>query len=437
MHNDATWFGQPRGLTILFLTEMWEKFSFFGMRALQIYYMTKELHYTQAFSSLVFGAYAAGVYLTPIFGGLIADRWLGRRKAVIIGGALMALGHFMMAFEALFFPAMVVIALGNGLFLPNLPSQVPSLYRKGDPRAIGAFNVYYVGINLGAFLAPLICGTLGEVYGWHYGFGAAGIGMCLGLAIYTLGGKYLPAEASRSAAQTQPQAARADDGRGNIPPLAVMLFRVAYEQTGNTFAVWADAAVERQAFGLTIPVTWFQSLNPMFVFLISPLLVRLWTARAARGYATPALQRMSMGAIGVGVAYAMLAALIVVGGAGGHAINWLWMVAFFAIFTLAELYILPVGLGLFASLAPQRYAATTIAAWFFCSFTGNLLSGVIGAVWERFTPQGFFLMMAAICAVSGVLLGAIHRLHRGATPLPEVAPELAPEVAPLRADGST
>ena len=418
MRKTDTWFGQPKGLTILFLTEMWEKFSFFGMRALQIYYMTKELHYTQAFSSIVFGAYAAGVYLTPIFGGLIADRWLGRRKAVIIGGALMALGHFMMAFEALFFPAMVVIALGNGLFLPNLPSQVPLLYPKGDPRAGSAFNVYYVGVNLGAFLAPLICGTLGEVYGWHYGFGAAGIGMCLGLAIYTLGGKHLPAETSRVAGRTEAvQSAEAGDGQGTIPllvavALAVMLFRTAYEQTGNTFAIWADTAVERQAFGLTIPVTWFQSLNPMFVFLISPLLVRVWNARAAKGHVTPALQRMSMGAIGVGASYAMLAVLILVSGAGGYTISWLWLVAFFGIFTLAELYILPVGLGLFASLAPKRFAATTIAAWFFCSFTGNLLSGVIGAAWEQVTPQAFFLMMAGICGVSGLALLAIHRIHQ-------------------------
>ena len=433
MRNSDTWFGQPKGLTILFLTEMWEKFSFFGMRALQIYYMTKELHYTQAFSSLVFGAYAAGVYLTPIFGGLIADKWLGRRKAVIIGGVLMAFGHFMMAFEALFFPAMVVIALGNGLFLPNLPSQVTSLYPKGDPRASSAFNVYYVGINLGAFLAPLICGTLGEVYGWHYGFGAAGVGMCLGLLVYVWGGKYLPAEASRAAERTEVVQDGDEQRRGTIPlliavALAVMLFRVAYEQTGNTFAVWADTAVERQTFGLMIPVTWFQSLNPMFVFLISPLLVRMWNARAAKGYNTPALQRMSMGAIGVGASYAMLAGLILVCGAGGYAINWLWMVLFFAIFTLAELYILPVGLGLFASLAPKRFAATTIAAWFFCSFTGNLLSGVVGAVWEQVTPQGFFFMMAGICVVSGLALLAIHRMHQARFPVPTVAPMRADEV---------
>lgn len=415
MRNKSSWFGQPKGLTILFLTEMWEKFSFVGMRALQIYYMTKELHYSQAQSSLIFGTYAAGVYLTPIFGGLIADRWLGRRKAVIIGGMLMAIGHFMMAFEALFFPAMAVIAIGNGLFLPNLPSQVNLLYAKDDPRIGSAFNIYYVGINLGAFLAPLICGTLGELLGWHYGFGAAGVGMCLGLAIYTWGGRYLPAEASRPVGR--PQGVQSDDGRGNIALLAgvaiaVMLFRIAYEQTGNTFAIWADAAVERHAFGLTIPVTWFQSLNPMFVFLISPLLVRMWNSRAARGRATPALERMTMGAIGVGAAYAALAGLIVLSAAGGFAISWLWLVLFFAAFTLAELYILPVGLGLFASLAPKRFAATTIAAWFFCSFTGNLLSGVIGAVWERVTPQGFFLMMSAFCTVSGLLLLAMHRIYR-------------------------
>jgi POT family proton-dependent oligopeptide transporter len=425
MRSTDTWFGQPKGLTILFLTEMWEKFSFFGMRALQIYYMTKALHYSQALSSLIFGAYAAGVYLTPIFGGLIADRWLGRRKAVLIGGALMALGHFMMAFEPLFFWAMTVIALGNGLFLPNLPSQVNLLYAKDDPRIGSAFNVYYVGINLGGFLAPLICGTLGELYGWHWGFGAAGIGMCLGLAVYTWGGRYLPPEPPRVAAQAR--SATADDGSGNIGllagvALAVMLFRIAYEQTGNTFALWADTAVAHDAFGLVIPVTWFQSLNPMFVFLISPVLVRMWNTRAARGRALAPLMRMTIGAFGVGASYALLAVLIVLSAAAGHTIGWLWMVVFFAVFTLAELYILPVGLGLFAMLAPKRFAATTIAAWFFCAFTGNLLSGVAGAVWERVTPQAFFLMMAGVCALSGVMLLAIHRAHAARASLPAIAP---------------
>jgi POT family proton-dependent oligopeptide transporter len=413
MKDNLTWFGQPRGLTILFLTEMWEKFSFYGMRALQIYYMTKELHYTQANASFIFGAYAAGVYLTPIFGGMIADRWLGRRKAVIIGGLLMAVGHFMMSMESLFFPAMVVIALGNGLFLPNLPSQVPLLYPKGDPRGVAAFNVYYMGVNLGGFLAPLVCGTLGEVYGWHYGFGAAGIGMCLGLLVYILGGKYLPPDEREE--KVAVKAEERSSTRSNVLLLlsvafAVMLFRSAYEQTGNTLAIWADSSVDRAVFGNLIPVTWFQSLNPMFVFMISPLLMAMWSRRAARGLSTPALRQMSMGAFGVGLSYCLLAAVIVASPQGGT--SWIWLVVFFALFTLAELYILPVGLGLFATLAPRHFGATTIAAWFLTSFAGNLLSGVIGAGWELVSPPVFFAGMAGICFVACGLLLAVDRIHR-------------------------
>ena len=187
--TEKTWFGQPRGLTILFLTNMWEQFSYFGMRALLIYYMTKELLINQQTSSFIYGSYTAFAYFTPIIGGAIADRWLGKRKAVIIGASIMATGHFMMAFEPMLYIALATIALGNGLFLPTLPSQINDLYGPGDPRRPWAYNVYYVGINLGGFLAPLVCGTLGEVYGWHWIFGAAGVGMFIGLVIYLVGGK--------------------------------------------------------------------------------------------------------------------------------------------------------------------------------------------------------------------------------------------------------
>src|SRR5882762_3753214 len=190
-----TWFGQPRGLTILFLTEMWEIFSYYGMRALLVYYMTKHLMIGQERASFIYGTYTAMAYFTPILGGVIADRWLGKRRAVIIGGSVMAAGHFMMTFEPMFYFALATIALGNGLFLPSLPSQIDGLYRPDDPRRGWAYNVYYVGINVGGFLAPLICGTLGELYGWHWGFAAAGIGMLAGLIIYVLGGKYLPDKA--------------------------------------------------------------------------------------------------------------------------------------------------------------------------------------------------------------------------------------------------
>jgi proton-dependent oligopeptide transporter, POT family len=409
-----TWFGQPPGLTILFLTEMWEKFSFFGMRALQVYYMVKQLHYDQASASLVYGTYAAGVYLTPIVGGAISDRWLGRRRAVIIGGLLMACGHFMMAFEPLFYLAMVTIACGNGLFLPNLPSQVRPLYAADDPRLPGAYNLYYMGINLGAFLAPLICGTLGEVYGWHVGFGAAGIGMCLGLAIYVFGSRHLVAE---------DDAARADDAAAVAAApaasrhqlmfllgagLAVIVFRTAYEQTGNTLALWADSAVDRRAFGGMVPVTWFQSLNPLFVFVMTPLLVAFWNRR--RG--TASLQKMAFGALAVAASYVLLALVSGSAEANGAPVHWLWLVAFFAVLTFGELYILPVGLGMFAQLALPGLGATTIAAWFLAAFAGNLLSGVVGTWWSHLSPAAFFLAMAGIAAASGLLLWLLAATER-------------------------
>jgi len=407
-----TWLGQPPGLAILFLTEMWEKFSFFGMRALQVYYMVKALHFDQATASLVYGGYAAGVYLTPIAGGVIADRWLGRRRAVIVGGLLMALGHFMMASEPLFFPAMAVIACGNGLFLPNLPSQVRPLYAADDARLAGAYNLYYMGINLGAFFAPLVCGTLGELYGWHWGFGAAGVGMCVGLAIYVLGSRHLAPDTAVAREPAAPAASRHQllflVGAG----LCVILFRTAYEQTGNTLALWADVAVDRHAFGWQVPVTWLQSLNPLFVFVMTPLLVAFWNRRGASASPAAPLARMSFGALAVAASFVLLA--LVAGQSDGHGapVHWLWLVAFFALLTFGELYILPVGLGMFAQLALPGFGATTIAAWFLAAFAGNLLSGVVGTWWSHMSPAGFFLAMAAIAAVSGVLLQLLATTER-------------------------
>jgi len=265
----SNWFGHPRGLTVLFLTEMWEMFSFFGMRAILVYYMIKHLDMSQEYASLVYGAYAAFVYFTPVFGGMLADRWLGKRNAVMIGGAAMALGHFMMSSDALFYPALTTIALGNGLFLPSLASQIEGLYRDGDTRSKSAYNIYYVGINLGGFLAPLVCGTLGEVYGWHWGFAAAGFGMLLSLAIYLAGRRYLPPEPARGAAMSAarpPMDRAARDRFALLIGIAaiVVVFRGAYEQNGNTIALWADTGIDRQlASGWVIPMTWFQSINSL------------------------------------------------------------------------------------------------------------------------------------------------------------------------------
>ena len=405
--TQPTWFGHPRGLVFLFLTETWEKFSYYGMRALQVYYMTKQLGFEQGKASLIYGSYAAAVYLTPIAGAVIADRWLGRRRAVLIGGATMALGHFLMTWESAFFVAMAVIAIGNGLFLPSLPSQVGLLYKADDPRRESAFSVYYLGVNLGAFLAPLICGTLGEVYGWHYGFGAAGVGMCLGLAIYCAGTRHLPPD-NRPALDLPADAAAAGGWGGRVGllvcvALAVVLFRSAYEQSGNTLAIWLDAAVDRHAGGFVIPATWFQSLNPMMVFLLTPLVIARWSRQARRDEGpAPDLRRMSLGALGSSLSFAALAGVIAAGG-----VHWAWVVLFFVAFTLAELYILPVGLALFARSAPPGYGATAVAAWFLAAFAGNLLSGVVGTGWTHLSPAGFFLAVAGIGVVSSALLGGL------------------------------
>ena len=405
--GEKAWFGQPRGLTILFLTNMWEQFSYYGMRSLLVYYMTRQLLIDQQSSSLIYGAYTSLAYFTPIVGGVVADRWLGKRRAVTIGAAVMAAGHFMMAFEPAFYFALATIALGNGLFLPTLPSQINDLYAAADPRRAWAYNVYYVGVNIGGFLAPLICGTLGELYGWHWGFGAAGVGMLAGLSIYLAGGKHLPPETRFAEAAPRPAAARG----GRIfwllvgVGLAVTVFRGAYEQVGNTVALWAGSGVDRSLGAFAVPMTWFQSLNPLLVMLMTPALLARWRRRAAAGREHSPLQKMAIGALIVGCAYLLLAGAAALAGSGQA--SWLWLAAFFLIFTLGELYILPNGLGLFARLAPPRLGATTVAAWYLAIFTGSLSAGLVGTLWSRLGPAPFFVLLAGIAAAAAAILSRL------------------------------
>lgn len=413
--RDSNWFGHPRGLSVLFLTEMWEMFSFFGMRTLLVYYMTKHLHLDQEYASLVYGAYAAFVYFTPVFGGMLADRWLGKRNAVVIGGATMALGHFMMASEPLFYPALITIALGNGLFLPSLASQIEGLYRDGDARSKSAYNIYYVGINLGGFLAPLICGTLGEAYGWHWGFAAAGFGMLLSLVIYLAGRRYLPPEPARGAemrAARPPMDRAARDRFALLIGIAaiVVVFRGAYEQNGNTIALWADTGIDRQlASGWVIPMTWFQSINSLVVFAFTPFLVARWARLARRGVETPLLGKMAFGAVIVGVSYVALGIVAAWSEAHGTRASWLWLFGWFVLFTIGELYILPVGLALFGRLAPEGFRATSIATWFFAGFFGNLLAGALGTLWSQFSHGWFFVLIGVVAGISAMLLYLLGR----------------------------
>src|SRR4051794_9375320 len=266
---------------------MWAEFSFFGLQALLVYYMTQHLGFSQAKSSLIYGAYGAAAFFSPFFGGIVADRWLGRTRSVVIGGLLMMCGHFAMAFEPLLFAALALVALGNGLFMPPLAVQVGGLYADDDPRQAQAFSAYYMGINLGGLLAPLVCGTLGELYGWHWGFTAAGVGMGIGLVIYCSFLKLLPPEPDRSAIAAEESAKAAPVIRQHVAVLILMitmvvLFRVGYEQSGNVIALWVADFTDRSLLGRTIPATWFQSINPLLIIVGTPLLIRWWRRRKAK-----------------------------------------------------------------------------------------------------------------------------------------------------------
>jgi POT family proton-dependent oligopeptide transporter len=410
----SNWFGQPRGLTILFLTNMWETFSYYGMRALLVYYMTKQLLIPQEHSSLIYGTYTSFAYFTPIVGGAIADHYLGKKWAVIIGATTMAAGHFMMAFEPLFYFALATIAVGNGLFLPSLPSQINDLYGPDDPRRGWAYNVYYVGVNVGGFLAPLVCGTLGETYGWHWGFGAAGIGMLTGLVIYLAGQRYLPSPRTPAAILPAEAIERHGGSRRDTfmlllaVGLAVTVFRGAYEQVGNTVALWIEG-VNRHVGSREIPMTWFQSLNPLLVIVLTPVLLARWRREAKAGREHSPLQKMAIGALIVAGSYAVLAAAALL---SPTAASWVWVAAYFFVLTLGELYILPTGLGLFARLAPPKLGATTVAAWYLAIFTGSMTAGVIGSWYSRLTPPFFFLVLTGVASLAAVMLLLLDRRAR-------------------------
>ena len=313
--------------------------------------------------------------------------------------------------------ALATIAIGNGLFLPSLPSQIRDLYPRGDPRAGRAYNVYYVGVNIGGFLAMLVCGALGETLGWHWGFGAAGVGMVTGLLIYLWGQRYLPSQAlPRSELTVAPRENMARDtllllfGLG----VAVAVFRSAYEQVGNTVALWADIGVDKMAGQFSIPMTWFISLNPMCVMLITPLLLAWWRKREAAGFDPVPTRRMATGALIVGGSYLFLAALS--WNAGNVAVHWQWFALFWVVLTFGELFILPTGLGLFARLAPQRLGATTVASWFLATFAGNLAAGVVGTLWTRMSHPAFFVLLAVICLISAIGLRLMDSRARQVMP---------------------
>ncbi len=463
-------FGHPRGLTFLFTTEMWERFSYYGMRAILVFYLTNYLllHPTvdhvigyesikrfleiifnggrslgvQPLSSLIYGNYTAFVYLTPFFGGIIADRWLGQRYSVIVGGLIMTIGEFTLMLPQFLFVGLFLLIVGNGFFKPNISTQVGNLYQSGDSRIDRAFSIFYVGINVGAFFSPLVCGSLGEDprFGYHWGFFAAGVGMAIGQLIYIFALRTLPADrmARVKSHREEKKPLTANDWKAVTALILLCIpttfFWATYEQQGNTINLWAQSFTDRRLIpGIIdwqIDATWFQAFNPFMIFAFTPLVVMFWGWQARRGKEPSTVNKMALGDLFLAISYVVMAIAAYLTGPSGQA-SWLWLLAFFAIITVGELYLSPIGLALVARVAPPQILSAMMGLWFITSFTGNQLQGYIGSFFSQMDKVHFFLLCAAIGAAAGLVTWLFDRPLRH---ILEVQPVKVQELAEPQAD---
>lgn len=421
-------FGHPPGLWYLAFTEAWERFSYYGMQALLALYMVKYLldparishvigfEHVRAFfggidgqplASAITGGYFALVYLTPIAGGFIADRWLGKRRTVLIGALTMAAGHFMMASEPLFLFALLALVIGVGLFKGNIASQVGALYKPEDLRRADAFQIFYLGINGGVIAAPLIVGTLGEKVGWHWGFGAAGVGMLIGLVIYLAGQKYLPRETARPETAAAPSAKLSGDEWSRliaalvlIPVMALAI--IPNNQIFNAYLVWGDANFDLRFGGTTLPTTWLVTLDAIVSVSFLAIVALFYRWYGKRWREPDELGKMIIGSafsLGGMLCLFMAAATQPVGGK----IGLFWPVAFHVINSIGFAHLLPVSLALFARLAPASINATVIGLYYLAFFAGNSMVGWIGGWLEKMPVTQFWLIHAGCAGVAGAV----------------------------------
>lgn len=434
----GTFLGHPKGLFVLFFAEMWERFSYYGMRALLIFYLTKHWLFSDEKSGVIYGAYTALVYITPVIGGYLADRWLGQRKAVTYGAVLLTFGHFLMGFEGtggqdaaslnIFWLALAFIIVGSGFLKANISVIVGQLYPRTDVRRDGAYTIFYMGINLGAFLGSLICGYLGEVYGWSYGFGAAGFGMLLGLIVFTIFKPLLlgrgespdPVKLTSAVAgikfewllylvglvavgivwwlvQNQAVVGTLLGGAGAVLVLYVLftavvklpsedrdrifaamfliigsiLFWALFEQAGSSLNLYTDRYVDRAG----VPASVFQSVNAMYIVLLAPLFAFAWTWLGRRGLEPSAPAKFGLAMVQLGFGFLVL----VWGAATGDMTPVLFIFLIYFFHTTGELCLSPVGLSAMNRLAPAHMASLIMGTWFFASATGNFAAGLIAA----------------------------------------------------------
>jgi proton-dependent oligopeptide transporter, POT family len=412
---DPGWFGHPRGLSTLFFTEMWERFSYYGMRGFLILYMVKALGFSDQHAGAVYGNYVGSVWLAAIFGGIIADRWLGHYRSVLIGGAIIALGHFTLALHALpfFYTGLSLIVVGTGLLKPNVSTLVGSLYEQSDERRDSGFSIFYMGINLGALLGPIIAGKLAEGVDWHIGFACAGVGMTLGLIQYIIGKSRLQPGIDRLAARPRPattvtasnDAFTVEDWKRIAAVVVFFLFASlfwgAYEQAGSTLNLFADRYVHLELLGIKLYASWFVSIQAAFVILLSPFFAWLWIKLGSRQPSTPTKYALAL--LFVGLAFVLLLPAGAIAQTGVK-ISPLWLVGCYFIEELGELCLSPVGLSVVTKLAPTRVVGLMLGVFFLSNAAGNKLAGWSAGFISTVPLPTLFGVTAAVCLGAAVVM---------------------------------
>ncbi len=423
--------GHPRGLSTLFFTEMWERFSYYGMRALLILFMVASvdhggLGFDTRKAASIYGLYTSAVYFMAIPGGWVADRFLGQRRAVLAGGILIALGHYSLAISALplFYTGLILIVCGTGLLKPNISAIVGQLYAPEDSRRDAGFSLFYMGINLGAFISPLVCGGLGQRVGWHWGFGAAGVGMTFGVVQYVLGGRRLGDAGLRARRDTARPGERetlrfkAVEFK-RIAAIGILfffstVFWTAFEQAGSSFNLFADQRTRTSILGREFPSSWFQSVEPIFIILLSPVFAWLWVRLGRREPTSPAKFAYGLLFVGIGP---LLLAIASASAAPGVRVSPLWLVLVYLFQTVGELCLSPVGLSMVTKLAPPRVVGLMMGIWFLSLALGNYIAGWAAGFFDILPLTQLFGAIFLATLVSALVLvfsiQAIRRLMGG------------------------
>ncbi len=409
----------PPGLYFLFTIEMWERFSYYGMRALLVLYMYKVLLFSSKEASHIYGIYTGLVFATPLLGGYLADKYLGARNCILIGAILMALGEFVLAIPSVpfLYIALGFLILGNGFFKPNISTIVGKLYENADNKRDAGFTIFYMGINLGAFLAPLVCGTLGEKFGFHYGFIAAGVGMLIGTAVYLWGQhKYLhtigakPVKKENDPIYKENTKALTSKEKQRIAFIFTLMFFniffwASFEQAGSSLTLFADQVTNRTLPFLNweFPVSYFQSVNPLLILLLAPIFSSIWISLANRKKEPSTVVKFGLGLIFVAFGF-LLVFIASQAGEVTNKVSPLWLIGVYLFHTIGELCISPVGLSMVSRLAPVQFASLLMGVWFSSIFFANLLGGYLAGMYDPLNQKIFFLYPLLLTLVPGVIL---------------------------------